>query len=181
MFQHMSVPEIARKMLEEWRIRFDARIDEDRYPKLELRTQYGESDFAFIARFLEEAGITFHFEDELIEGSKLVLNDKPHKNEVRAGGPIRFLDDPSLAKAAEHDYLTEVGVVTRVRTGKLTIRGFDFRRPGFALFGEAKIDHATDPQLEEYHYLPGAFLLEQRKSHETPTAEDRGALRHHQI
>jgi len=180
MFQHQSVPEIVKKMLDEWRIRHDLRITEERYPKLELRTQYGESDYAFIARLLEEAGITFYFEDELIEGSRLVLHDEPHKNEPRAGGPLRFLDDPTLAKAAEHEYLTEIRVGNRVRPGKLTIRDFDFRRPGFALFGESKVETGADPKLEEYHYLPGAFLHETARTAETPAADDRGALRHHQ-
>ncbi len=180
MFQHQSVPEIVKKMLDEWRIQYDARIEEDRYPRLELRTQYGESDFSFVARLLEEAGITFYFEDDLIEGSTLVLNDRPHENEPRAGGPIRFLDDPGLAKAAEHDYLTEVRVGSRVRPGKLTIRDFDFRRPGFALFGESRVETGADPKLEEYQYLPGAFLHEAARTTETPAADDRGALRHHQ-
>jgi type VI secretion system secreted protein VgrG len=181
MFQHQSVPEIVRKMFEEWRIRFEDRIDEDRYPKLELRTQYGESDFAFVARLLEEAGITFYFEDDVVEGSKLILNDKPHRNEPRGGGPVRFLDDPTLAKAAEHEYLTEVRVGNRVKPGRLTIRDFDFRRPGFALFGESRVEAGADPKLEEYHYLPGAFLHEGPRTAETPSADDRGALRHNQI
>lgn len=37
----MSVPEIVAKMLGEWEIRHDLRIDKERYPKLELRIQYG--------------------------------------------------------------------------------------------------------------------------------------------
>lgn len=181
MFQHQSVPEIARKMLDEWRVRFEPRIEEARYPRLELRTQYGESDFAFVTRLLEEAGITFYFEDDVVEGSKLVLSDAPHKNEARGGGPIRFVDDPTLAKAAEHEYVTEVRVGNRVRPGKLTIRDFDFRRPGFALFGEAQVEQGADPKLEEYRYLPGAFLHEAARTGETPAADDRGALRHHQL
>lgn len=184
MFQHRSIPEIVRALLDEWRVRHEARIEEERYPRLELRTQYGESDYAFVARLLEEAGITFYFEDEVIDGSKLVLSDAPHKNEARGGGPIRFLDDAGLAQAAEHEYLTEVRVGNRVRPGKLTIRDFDFRRPGFALFGEAKVESPDDPGLEEYRYLPGAFLHEAPRdaprSVETPAADDRGALRHHQ-
>ncbi|MBK8253126.1 MAG: type VI secretion system tip protein VgrG [Polyangiaceae bacterium] len=179
MFQHQSVPEIVCKMLDEWRIRYEKRIDDERYPKLELRTQYGESDYAFVSRLLEEAGITFYYEDDVLDGSKLILNDTPHKNEPRQSGPVRFVDDASAAKAAEHDYVTDIRIGNRVRPAKLTIRDFDFRRPGFALFGESQVENATDAKLEEYHYQPGAFLHETQRSGETPSADDRGALRHH--
>src|SRR5262245_14306779 len=180
LFQHASVLEIVTKMFDEWELRHELRLDRDHFPKLELRIQYGESDFAFVARLLEEAGITFHFEDDLLEGSKLILNDKPHRNEARGGGPIRFIDDPTLAKSAQHDYLTDIRVGNQVRPGKLTIRDFDFRRPGFALFGESPAHSGIEARLEQYHYMPGAFLHEgHARSNETPTADDKGTARHH--
>jgi type VI secretion system secreted protein VgrG len=178
-FQHTSIPDIVTKILSEWEVRHELRIDKERYPKLELRIQYGESDHAFFSRLLEEAGITHYFEDDLLEGSKLVLSDQPHRNEVRGGGPLRFVDDPSLAKAAEFDYLTEIRVGNKVRPGKLTIRDFDFRRPGFALVGESPVHNGIEARLEQYHYVPGAFLTEGHKFTETPAADDKGIARHH--
>src|SRR5204862_379882 len=47
--------------LGEWKITPELRIQAGRYPKLEYRVQYQESDYAFISRLLEEAGITFFF------------------------------------------------------------------------------------------------------------------------
>src|SRR5262249_1448370 len=55
LFQHQSIPEIVGKILDEWKIAHQDRIEQDRYPKLELRVQYGESDYAFVSRLLEEA------------------------------------------------------------------------------------------------------------------------------
>ena len=181
LFQHASVPEVVTKILDEWRVRHEWRTEAERYPKLELRVQYGESDFAFVSRLLEEAGVTYFFEDDVVEGSRLVLHDKPQSAEAREGGPIRFVDDPSAAKAAQHDYVTEVRVGNKVKPGKLTIRDFDFRRPGFALFGESPAAAGVESRLEQYEYLPGAFLSEgQPRSAETPRADDKGVARHHQ-
>ena len=180
LFQHQSIPEIVGKLLDEWRIRHQLRIEADKYPKLELRIQYGESDFAFVSRLLEEAGITYHFEDDVVDGSQLVLSDKPQSHEAREGGPVRFVDDASAAKAAQHDYVTEVRIGNKVKPGKLTIRDFDFRRPGFALFGEAAAHTGVESKLEQYQYLPGAFLSETARSAETPRADDKGAARHQQ-
>ncbi|MFO0590223.1 MAG: type VI secretion system tip protein TssI/VgrG [Polyangiaceae bacterium] len=179
LFSHASVPEIVTKMLREWDVPHEFRIEKDRYPKLELRIQYGESDHAFIARLLEEAGISYYFEDDVSE-SRLVFHDRPHTNDKRGGLPLGFVDDPTLAKAAEFDYVTDVRVGNKVRPGKLTIRDFDFRRPGFALFGESPAHGDIESKLEQYHYQPGAFLTEGHKSQaETPAADDRGVARHH--
>jgi type VI secretion system secreted protein VgrG len=181
LFQHQSVPEIVTKLLDEWHIAHELRLEKDKYPKLELRVQYGESDFTFVSRLLEEAGISFYFEDDLIDGSQLILHDRPHANEPRADGiPIRFLDDAGSAKSAEHDYLTEIRVGNKVRPGKLTIRDFDFRRPGFALFGESPVHAGVEAKMEQFHYVPGAFLTEgHQRVAETPAADDKGVARHH--
>ena len=179
LFSHMSVPEIVTKMLREWDLHHELRIDKDRYPKLELRIQYGESDHAFLSRLLEEAGIAYYFEDD-VSGSRLVMHDEPQTNEKRGGPPLGFVDDPTLAKSSEFDHVTEVRIGNKVRPGKMTIRDFDFRRPGFALFGESSSQGDMDSKLEQYHYQPGAFLTEGHKSlAETPSADDRGVARHH--
>ena len=179
LFQHRSVPEIVGTILDEWQIEHELRLEQDRYPKLELRVQYGESDHAFVSRLLEEAGVSSYFEDDLIEGSRLVLHDRPHTSEARHALPIPFLDDPTMAKAAEREYLTEVRIGNKVRPGKLTIRDFDFRRPGFALFGESPPHAGPEARLEQYHYQPGAFLHEGHKGGDTPTADDKGVARSH--
>src|SRR5262249_26524625 len=63
-FQHFSIPDIVKKIFGEWHIQPTWKIDEGTYAKLEMRVQYGESDFAFVSRLLEEAGIAYWFADE---------------------------------------------------------------------------------------------------------------------
>jgi type VI secretion system secreted protein VgrG len=179
LFQHQSVPEIVGKVLDGWEIRHELRIEREAYPRLELRVQYGESDYAFVSRLLEEAGIAFFFEDDLLHGSQLVLHDRPHLGEPRESPPLPFVDEPSAVRAAEHEHVTAVRVKHHVRPGKLTIKDFDFRRPGFALVAESPAHAGVEARMEQYHYHPGAFLTEGHKGGETPTADDRGVARSH--
>jgi type VI secretion system secreted protein VgrG len=184
LFQHKTIPEIVGKILSDWHIEHVFQIEPSDYPKLELRVQYGESDYDFICRLLEEAGISFYFADDFEKGTQLMLHDKPHIVEPR-GASIPFFDDPKSAQAAEREYLTEVRVGHKVRPGKLTIRDFDFRRPNFSLFGEHTSEQrggqGVEDRMEQYHYMPGACLTEgHAPGGETPLADDRGVARFHQ-
>lgn len=172
LFQHVSVPEIVEKLLKEWDIPHDFQLNRDQYPRLELRVQYGESDLAFLQRLLEEAGISYYFTDEApasvqkksgkektAPASYMILTDKPHTAEPRAGGPLRYVDKPN--PSAEQEYVTEVRLGQVVRPGKVTQRDHDFRRrPTFALFGQQSAGHTLEEMLEQYKYAPGAALTE---------------------
>src|SRR5580693_7049844 len=60
-FQHLTVPDILKKILAEYRIEAKWELD-DTYPKREFEVQYDETDFAFVTRLLEAAGISYWFE-----------------------------------------------------------------------------------------------------------------------
>ncbi len=60
------------------------RIDQNLYPKLEYKVQYGESDYSFVCRLLEEAGLSFLFQDEDDAGSVLTIDDRPQGRPVRS-------------------------------------------------------------------------------------------------
>ncbi len=160
LFQHVSIPDIVDVILKEWQIEPIWSIDRPAYPRLELRAQYGESDHAFLCRLLEEAGISYFFEDHVEKGSLLRLDDHPHNGDHRAGGPLPFVESPGQAQAAELDFLTQVRVGHEVSPGRFTVRDFDFRNPAYPLFAESAPTNTTDDRYEHYHYRPGASLVE---------------------
>jgi type VI secretion system secreted protein VgrG len=189
-FQHLSIPDIVGALLGEWGVTAVWQIERAAYPRLELRTQYGESDYAFVARLLEEAGITFYHRDDLVKGSELVLDDRPHARDLRAAPPVPFVDSPGQAQSGQREYVTGVRLRHDVRPGRHTVRDFDFRRPAYALGGSAVGGADPEPGYEQYHYLPGATLVEmppQRALAETsaglaalgatPVADDKGTAR----
>ena len=176
-FQHLSVPEIVDQILGEWRIEHTWLVDRSLHPKLELRVQYGETDYDFLRRMLEEAGIAFYFDDgDNDAGARLVLHERPDRGGLREGGPLRYVDNPT--EAAEREYLTEMHVSQEVRTGRVTIRDHDFRRRmQHKLQGQSSVP-APGHLLEQHVYAPGAFLVEGGTRGDTPVADDKGVARH---
>ena len=98
-FQHLSIPAIVDRLLAEWKIVPVWELDQSRYSKLEFKVQYGESDYAFISRLLEEAGIAFAFIDRESSGTELVLDDALPSREERPLLP--YADNPNQPSERE--------------------------------------------------------------------------------
>ncbi|MBK8256847.1 MAG: type VI secretion system tip protein VgrG [Polyangiaceae bacterium] len=180
LFQHMSHVDIATALLSEWKVAHEFALDTATYPKLELRTQYGESDLAFFSRMMEEAGITYFFKDDPEKGSTLVFTDRPHAADPRPAPPLPFLDEPPSSMQQDTHFATGVRVFREVRPAKVVLRDFDFRAPDFPLFANASSPGGIEQRLEQYRYAPGAFLVEGNKGGDTPSADDKGIARHTQ-
>ncbi len=172
MFQQISEPDIVIKILTEWGITPQLKIDKGAYKKRKYRVQYAESDFTFVCRMLEDAGISFYFAQGS-DASELVLADAPHTNEPRP--PISFRDNPSVA---DREHVTNVRVGQRMRPGRYTIRDHDYRRPpSYNLAASAAAPRANEDLLERFHYTPGAFLFGAERGDESPVADDKGKTR----
>ncbi len=172
MFQLKSEVDIVLQILGEWGITPTQRLS-GTYKKRKYRVQYAETDFTFVNRMLEDAGISYYFEAEGGE-TKLVLHDAPQSNTLREPA-IAFRDNPTDA-AMEH--ITDVRIGRRIRPGKYTLRDHDYRQPpSFKLVGTAKTAQGIEEKLERFHYTPGAFLFESEKGEATPNADDKGKYR----
>jgi len=173
-FQHLSIPEIVQKLLGEWQLPFDLKLDET-YPKREYCVQYGETDHDFIRRLLVEAGISFYFQTP--PGGKetrVVLTDAPTSGEPRQ--PLPFLRSSSGAEKSE--YITGVHIQQMVRPGRAVVRDFDFRRSHYPLAG-IHGEGAPENLLEEYFYLPGSSNVRaEGGGGPTPVADGAGTYRH---
>lgn len=169
-FQHLPLPDIIEAVLAPYGLTPKRELGGE-YPDHEYIVQHGESDYEFVNRLMEQAGITYfyRFGDE----TELVIADKPVDNGKRAEA-IHYVEEPT--PDARQDYVTSVRIAHRVRPGRATVRDFDFRRkPDFPLWEEKKADEWND--YEHYHYLPGSFLVERGGTGGDPS-DDEGIARH---
>ncbi len=122
--------------------------------------QYGESDYDFIRRLLEEAGISFTFAEDAERGSVLVICDAPQANERRAGGPIPFFDNPASSHGAAFPHARAGRAGREARQGDASRRDFPAQPRLPALRREGPRGTRVEDALEQYRYAPGAFLVE---------------------
>ncbi|MCK6590998.1 MAG: type VI secretion system tip protein VgrG [Polyangiaceae bacterium] len=175
-YQHLSIPEIIDRLLSEWSIKPTWSIHHAGYPRLEFKVQYAESDYAFLCRLLEEAGIAFIFASDGEDGSLLVMTDHPEAAAQRSGSPLPYVENPN--QSSEQEYVTQVRLGRDVRPSAVTIRDYDFRNPAFPLFAGASPPDNVEGGGEQFYYDPGSFLVETGKAGYTPVADDRGIARH---
>ncbi len=191
-FQHLTIPDIVDQVLTTYSITATWQVDRRRYPKLWYKLQYGESDYSFFCRLLEEAGIAFIFSSNTSGASggtsggdtQLVLSDSLQSGTPRTPA-LTWTDNPNTAVKQEE--VTELRLAHEVRPGAYSIRDYDFRRPAFALYGDAVRAPAPETDLEQYRYEPGAFLVETGSggvsapsppAGDTPVADDKGVARY---
>ncbi len=176
-FQHLSAVEITEQLMAEWGIDFAMKTEEE-HPKLEYRVQYGESDLAFLSRLLEEAGIAYSFEtppDAKKRVTQVVFREQPNAGVL---GPYPYHDSPPDADVGH--YVTKIQVGQASRSGQVTIRDWDWRRPDTERRAASQSTVSSEPEKswEQYHFSPGGFLIDTEGGGETPVADDRSVARH---
>jgi type VI secretion system secreted protein VgrG len=175
-FQRKTLPEIVQAVLGEWKIQPKLLLNKKYLPH-DYVVQYEESDYHFVCRLLERAGITFYF--TFGDTTVLTLSDEPHLGTARGGPPIPAVDNPN--REAELEFVTRVHTGQGVRPGKFTIREFDPRKkPDFPYFSKGKPAPAPEDFFEQYHYLPGDSLRVNPPDGgggATPVADDKGRVR----
>ncbi len=157
-FQHVTVPEIAARLLSEWGIDAAWEIDPGVYPKLELRVQYGESDYAFLCRLLEEAGIAFTFPEDGAAAGKVSFSDGLGQGASQSDGPRLLWCSDDVRGAVDRAIVSRVRLSHEVRPGAFTLGDYDFTRV-VPLVGESP-KASPEERFEQFHYSPGAFLVE---------------------
>lgn len=170
-FQQMTDLDIALALLKEWEI--DPVLETTGTLKTrKYRVQYGESDYTFLCRVLESAGITFFHRQEG-DSSKLVIADAPEQGQARSE-PLQHMGEPALGTL----WATGLRASRLMRHGKVTFADHDHRLPNEPLLGEAKAGGtALEAKLERYQYTPGAFRFGGKGPADTPAADDRGRTR----
>jgi type VI secretion system secreted protein VgrG len=162
-FQHLSVPEILRKVFTGLDVTYGI---QGTFQPREYCTQYRETDFQFASRLMEEEGICYFFQ-HTSGGHKLVLNNTPQGHpEVPYQSEVRY--EELSGHTAEEDRVYDWRKSQEIRSGKYTLWDHSFELPGKHLEAQKsimgpvqvgtvqhKLNVAND-HLEQYEY-PGGY------------------------
>ena len=155
-FQGMTTPEIVKKVFSG--ADFTDVIDETTgsHAQREYCVQYGESNFDFVSRIMEEDGI-YYFFDHSGETEMIVLADSvsAHKN----NGTVPFTSSNQVGERHEDsDTIFEWSDVGRVVTGKVSLFDYDMALPNADLKVKSAVpsgNHSHN-QIERYQAGAGA-------------------------
>jgi type VI secretion system secreted protein VgrG len=156
-FQRQTVVEIIDNVLKDRYVySCDKRLS-NVYSELEYQVQYGESDFAFIQRLMQEHGIYWFFEHS--NGfHRLVLVDQisAHKfTESRAYRKLMY--QPSDGRMDE-ECISEFEFTQSLRPGIWTTDDYDFKKPKANISARNELPQNTaHSQLERYEW-PGDYV-----------------------
>ncbi|SCZ03422.1 MULTISPECIES: type VI secretion system tip protein VgrG [unclassified Pseudomonas] len=172
-FQHLSVPDIVARVLKEHGVLEGAFqfILAGHYPEREYCVQYAESDLAFIERICAEVGIHYHFRHRP-DGHLLVFGDD-QTGFPRLPDSTLYLADSGMA--ADAPAIKRLAVRLQTRATAVTLRDYDFRKPGLLL--QTHLDNRQLPALEDYRY-PGGFCDRDDGKHLTRRALERHGADH---
>lgn len=156
-FQNKSVKDIIQEVLQEGGIpsdRFSFKLQNQYQPK-EYCVQYRETDLNFISRLLEDEGIFYFFKHKK-DGHFLVFGDST-VNYQSIKGKSEVLFHPADAMVPEEEVIHSFLFSRQIRTGKFTLKDFNFEKPLLDLKAQKQDDFYQ--KLEVYDY-PGKYIDE---------------------
>jgi type VI secretion system secreted protein VgrG len=154
-FQNLSVPEIAKKIFEDKGLGdLKLQLHGDYKPR-EYCVQYGETDYNFVSRILEDEGIFYFFEHEK-EKHTLVLADTP---EAHLPCPNQETAVYQLATGGwfDEDTITDIEKRQIITSGKYSQTDYNFKSPNTDLNVEVASQQALGPTDLEIYHFPGVY------------------------
>ena len=155
-FAKKTIPDIIKAVFQDHGFQdYKLKTVED-YPVLEYCVQYCESDFAFVSRLMESAGLYYYFTHKEDAHTLEIVDAMSSHAKVEGNGSVVYHpgeDRQTLGKEHFHTFSSQ----RRLRTGKITVLDYDFMQPS----ADLKTDKSggagfTHGDLEMVRY-PGKY------------------------
>ncbi|MCK6556308.1 type VI secretion system tip protein VgrG [Candidatus Binatia bacterium] len=153
-FQNQTIPQIVERIFKDLNFA-DYRLNlRGNYAPREYCVQYRETDFDFVSRLMEEAGI-FYFFEHTVDKHVLVLADSPTAHEPCPGLPRARIE---AGGGDDDDCITVWHTDHALISGKYTVGDFSFETPSTNLLATsaARATVGDNAALELYDF-PGAY------------------------
>jgi type VI secretion system secreted protein VgrG len=155
-FQHVSVPEILKKVLEGLNVEFEL---QGKFEPRDYCVQYRESDFAFACRLMEEEGIFWFFKHAKAEHKLVVANAAPSHLDL----PIakKLIYETITGGVRDEQRITSWEKIQEIRSGKVLLWDHCFELPHKHLeAGKTVSDSVTVGAVTHQLKVGGADKLE---------------------
>jgi type VI secretion system secreted protein VgrG len=141
-FQRQSVNQVVQQVLDESGLSNYCKFDlQNSYPQREYIVQYKETDFNFISRLLEEAGIWYFFEEapvssdslDNVSNERLIISDKSDSFvAIHGEAVVPFRTKSGMIqsnKRDEHECCSNMTFERRVITADVAVKNYNYRTP----------------------------------------------------
>lgn len=162
-FQNRSVDEIVDEVLNAYSYSYDKRLS-GRYPKLGYQVQYGETDFAFIQRLMQEHGIYWFFE-HTNQVHRMVLVDYLGAHKPVESAAYRTLRYYPPGHKIDAEYIDRFSTEEHIRPGRWATGDFDFEKPNADLGVENALPRDTAHNGLERYEWPGDYTAREHGEH----------------
>lgn len=156
-FQEKSVTDILDEVLGEYGFPVEKRLTGE-YPRREYQVQYGETDFQFLQRLMQEWGIYWFFE-HADNKHRLVLCDHPGGHKPFSSPAYHTLSLYPHASKTEEEYLHLFEAAESLTPGAWVSNDFDFTKPLADLTAMSKQPRETTHADGELYEWPGDYMI----------------------
>jgi len=154
-FQNLSVPDIVEKIFTEKGFK-DYTMNIGKYDPKEYCVQYGETDFNFVSRLLEQEGIYYFFEHENGKHT-MVLGDTPDKHSPCPNHTSVRYHPVTTGESPMEGVIVDLDKMQEIRIGKYTVNDFNFENPNTDLKVEAVSQSSLGPGEREHYDFPAEY------------------------
>jgi len=151
-FQEKSVPDIVKQVFRDQGFTDFKDSLSGSYPERTYTVQYRESDFNFVSRLMEHAGIYYFFEHEASKHTLVLADSYTAHSPADGYATITYYPPDEMGRRKE-EHFDDVTVAQQVRTGKYKVDSFDFEKPRSDLEGSSVKARSHDhSDFEIYDY-----------------------------
>ncbi|EBW3297923.1 type VI secretion system tip protein VgrG [Salmonella enterica subsp. enterica serovar Cerro] len=153
-FQNKTVMDILDEVLAEYPYPVEKRLVES-YPVRTWQVQYGETDFDFLQRLMQEWGIYWWFEHSE-DSHTLVLADAISAHKACPDSPLVEWHQEGLK--LDKEFIHTITANESLRTGQWVLDDFDFMKPRSLLANTVANPRETGHATYEHYEWPGDYF-----------------------
>ncbi|OMG75183.1 type IV secretion protein Rhs [Burkholderia ubonensis] len=154
-FQKKSIIEIIDEVLKKYTYSYDKRLSAQ-YPELPYQVQYGETDYSFIQRLMQEHGIYWFFEHSK-KVHRMVLVDQLGAHKPVDSIAYRTLWYYPPGQKIDTEYIDTFDTAESLQSGCWTTNDFNFEKPDAQLGVENSLQRDTAHNQFERYEWPGNY------------------------